>query len=141
VVFESDQRPGRDVLDLGVDDDVADEALLAGLSPYVDHADAGESLAFGGLVVVTKKLVAAADRKHRRTCVNRTLEWRLLVLEQVFVNESLLAVLPAAEEEDVDVFHVLSRSSWQLDEPGVVIAPLRALQQREDVASVAVDVH
>jgi hypothetical protein len=53
VVFESDQRAGRDVVDLGVDDDVADEALLAGLRSYIDKADAGESLALGGLVVVT----------------------------------------------------------------------------------------
>jgi hypothetical protein len=53
VVFESDQRAWRDVLDLDVDDDVADEALLAGLSSYVDQTDAGESLTLGSLVVVT----------------------------------------------------------------------------------------
>jgi hypothetical protein len=53
VVFESDQRAGHDVLDLGVDDDVADETLLARLGSYVDQADARESLALGGLIVVT----------------------------------------------------------------------------------------
>jgi hypothetical protein len=73
VVLEADQRAGRDVTDLGVDDDVADEALLAGLGSHVDKADARESLALGGLVVMTQQLVAAADCEHRCTCLNRTL--------------------------------------------------------------------
>ena len=52
MVLESDQRAGHDAFDLSVDDDIADEALLAGLSSDVDKADARESLAFRGLVVV-----------------------------------------------------------------------------------------
>jgi len=63
------------------------------------------------------------------------------VLEEVFVNEGLLAVLAAAEEEDVDLVHLLGRASPELQQPRVIVAPLRALQEGEDVAAVAIDVH
>jgi len=81
VVFETDQRAGRDVLELSINDDVADEALLAGFRSHVDEADTREPLAFGRLVVVAEELVTAADREHRRAGLYRAFERRLLVLE------------------------------------------------------------
>jgi len=141
VVFETDERLGVERFDLGVDDDVADEALLAGLRAYVDHSDAGKFFALGGLVVVAEQLVAAAHREDHRPVVHRLLEWRLLELEQIFVDERLLAVLAAAEKEDVDLLHPLDGAAAELDQFGVEASPLGALEQREDVAAVAVDVH
>ncbi len=63
------------------------------------------------------------------------------MLEQVFVDKGLFAVLAATEEEDVDFFHMFSSASPQLYQACVVVAPLGALEQGEDVAAVAIDVH
>ncbi len=141
MVLEADERARRDALDLGVDDDIADEALLAGFGSDVDHADAREPLALGGLVVVTEKLISAADGKHRRTRIDRALEGGLFVLDEVFVHERLLAVLTATEEEDVHVLHVFGGAAAQLDQARVIATPFRALEQRQDVAAVSIDVH
>src|SRR5437899_7213278 len=46
VVFKTHQRAGREVLQVGLDDNVADEALLPSLGPDVDQADAVEAFAF-----------------------------------------------------------------------------------------------
>jgi len=61
VVFETDERLRCQRFNLRVDHDVANEAFLSRLGSYIDHADAGESLALGRLVVVAKELIAAAD--------------------------------------------------------------------------------
>jgi hypothetical protein len=74
VVFETDQRRRRQALDLRVDNDVADEALLARLGFHVDQTDAGEPLTLGGLVVVAEKLIAAADGEDRGARLHRALE-------------------------------------------------------------------
>jgi len=63
------------------------------------------------------------------------------VLEKVLIDERLLAVLAASEEEDVHVLHSFGGAAPELEHARVVVAPLRALQQREDVAAIAVDVH
>src|SRR5216683_3932028 len=141
VVLETDQGRGRDVGEIGVDDDIADESALASLGADVDQADAGESLAVAGLVVVAEELVAAADGEDPCAGGDRTLEGRLLMLDEVFVHERLLAVLPAAEEEDVDLVHTLGRAATELDEARLVVAPFGALEKGEDVAPIAVDVH
>ena len=141
MVFETDQRCGRQALDLRVDNHVSNEAFLARLGFHVDKADAGEALALGGLVVVAEELVSAADGKHRRASVHRALERRLFVLEEVFVHQCLLPVLAASKEEDVDVLHALGVAAAELQKFGVVTAPLGALEQREDIAPVAIDVH
>src|SRR5579864_1643238 len=141
VVLETDERARLELRDLRFDDDVADESLLARFGPDVDEADAREPLALGGLVVMAQQLVAAADGEHLRAVLHRLLQGRLLELEQVLVDERLLTVLAAAEEEGVDLVHVLDGPPAELEQFRFVVAPLRALEQREDVAAVAVDVH
>ena len=141
MVFETDQRGGSQTLDLRVDNDVSDEAFLAGLGFHINEADAGEALALGGLVVVAKELIAAADGEHRSACLHSTLERRLFVLEKVLVHKRLLAILATSEEEDVHVLHVLGGAASELQQLCVVIAPLRPLEQSEDVAAIAIDVH
>jgi hypothetical protein len=141
VVFETDQRGGSQALDLRVDNDVSDEPFLAGLGFHVNEADAGETLALGGLIVVAEELVAAADREHRGARGHSSLEWRLFVLEKVLVHQRLLPVLSTSEEEDVHVLHVFGGAASELQQLCVVVAPLRALEQGEDVAAIAIDVH
>src|SRR6266849_5451401 len=98
-------------------------------------------LAIGGLVVVAEQLVAATDGEHASAGGYRALEWSLLRLEEVVVHERLLAILAAAEEEDIDVFHAPGGATPELDEARIVVAPFGALEQGEDVAPIAVDVH
>jgi hypothetical protein len=130
VVLEPDEGGWREVgevVGFGVDDHVADEAFFSGFGFHVDHADAREALTLGGLVVVAQELVAAAYREHRRAGVHRPFKRWLLVLEEVFVHQGLLAVLAAAKEENVDVLHSVGGASTELYEPRVVVAPLGAL--------------
>ena len=141
MVLETDEGRGLDVNQSGVDDHVADEPALACLGAHVDEADAREPLALAGLVVVAEQLVAAAHGEHAGAGRDRALERRLLVLEEVFIDERLLAILPAPEKENVDLVHTLGRAPPELDQPSLEVAPLGALQQGEDVASIAVDVH
>jgi hypothetical protein len=141
VVFETDQRVGREIDDIGVDHDISDETALAGIGGDVDEADARESFALGGHVVVAKELIATAHCQHDGAIRDRALERRLLVLDEVFVDQRLLAVLAAAEEKHVDLVHVPGGATPELDEAGFEVAPLGALEQGEDVAAVAVDVH
>src|SRR5229473_5013352 len=141
VVLETDEGRGRDVGQVGVDDDIADESALACVGADVDQADAGESLALAGLVVVAEELVAAADGENACAGGDGALERRLFVLDKVFIHERLLAVLPAAEEENVDLVHSLGRFATELDEARLIVAPFGALEQGEDVAPIAVDVH
>jgi len=73
VVFKTHQRAGREVLQVGLHDNVADEALLPSLGPDVDQADAVEAFAVGGLVVVAEQLVATANREDLGAVPNRAL--------------------------------------------------------------------
>jgi len=54
VVFKTDERLRLERFDVGVDDDIADESLLARLGGHVDHADARKFFALAGLVVVAQ---------------------------------------------------------------------------------------
>jgi len=141
VVLESDQRRRVDALECRVHDHIADESFFAGLGAHVDEPDAGKSLAFGRLVVVAQQLIAAAHRQHHRAVGDGRLERLLLELDQVVVDERLLAVLAATEEKDVHVFNTVRGAAAEVDGARVQASPLGALQQREDVAPVAVDVH
>src|SRR5438477_604325 len=112
VVLETDEARRGECVDLGPDDDVADEALLARLRCDVDHADAIEFLAVRRLVVVAEELVAAAHREHLRAILfDGSLQRLVFELPEVVVDEGLLAVLAAAEEEDVDVVHLARRTA------------------------------
>jgi hypothetical protein len=141
VVFKTDEGLGLEIDHLGVDDDVADEPLLARFGPDVDEADARKALALGRLVVVAEELVAAAHSEDLGAGLDRALQRWFFVLEEVFVHERLLAILTTAEKEDIDLVHPLGGASAQLQQPRFVVAPFGSLQQGEDVAAVAVDVH
>src|SRR5712692_1456582 len=141
VILEADEGLWVEVGHVGVDDHIADESALAGLGANVDEADAGEALAVGGLVVVAQELVAATHGQHAGAACYRALERGLLGPDELFVYQRLLAILAAAEKEDIDVLHALGGAAPQLDQPGVEVAPFGSLEQREDVAAIPVDVH
>src|SRR5438067_1065125 len=141
VVLETDEGARLQSFDVRLDHDVSDEALLAGFCFDVDEADAVISLAVGGLVVVAEQLVAAADGEDLGAVLGCLLEVVALVLDEVVVDERLLAVLATAEEEDVDVGEVVGPAALNFFQFWYQAAPFRSFEQREDVAAVAVDVH
>src|SRR5260370_5471439 len=141
VVLETNEGGWPDVDQRGIDDHVSDEPALACLGADVDEADARKSLAVPGLVVMAEKLVAATHGEHAGARGDRPLERGLLEFEQILIDERLLPVLPAAEEEHVDLVHTPGRAPPGLDETSFEVAPLRALEQGEDVAPIAVHVH
>src|SRR5260370_40887939 len=115
VILEADQGLWVEVGQVGVDYHVADESALAGLGAHVDEADAGEPLAVGGLGVVAKELGAATHGEHAGAACDRALECGLLGLDEVFVHERLLAILAAAEKEDIDGVPALGGGASPLD--------------------------
>src|SRR5688572_26938624 len=67
VVFEADERGASAGGGVPMEDDVADAAGHGGAGVdgvEVEEAEAGQAIAGGGLVVVAKELVAAADDEH-----------------------------------------------------------------------------
>ncbi len=90
---------------------------------------------------MAKQLIAAAHRKQLGAVLHGALQRFLLELAEVVVDERLLAVLSAAEKEDIDVVHPATGAAPQLHYARLESVPLRSLDQGEDVAAVAVDVH
>src|SRR5207247_9777704 len=92
VVVKTHQRAGPEVLQVGLDDNVADEALLPSLGPDVDQADAVEAFAVGGLVVMAEQVVATANREDRGGVPNRARVCLLLGLSDVVTYHGVVAI-------------------------------------------------
>ena len=93
------------------------------------------------LVAVTEQLVATADGKHDRAFADRGDERLALGLRHVGGDGALVAVLPAADVEEVVGGRVdpIAGSGAGVGEADP--APLAAPAQEDDVAAVGVDVH
>ena len=103
VVLEADQGARLQAQPADVHDHVADAAPGTGLGVQVEQPEAGEPLALGRLVVVPEQLVSAADRQQGGAARQRARQGLRLELQEVVVDQRLLPVLAAAEEEDVHV--------------------------------------
>ena len=102
VVLEAGEHARAvDAGQLDLDRDVADQprALLAD-GAQVDEADAGDLLV-AELVGVAEELVAAADGEDRAAVGGRGVQRVALALDEVLRAELLVAVLAAAEVEEV----------------------------------------
>ena len=87
---------------VAVEQDVADHAPLAGDRVQRQQADPRLLLAGDVAVEAAEQLVAAADGEERRAGLDRLAERRRLAGE-VVRDERLLAVLAAADVEEVDL--------------------------------------
>src|SRR5439155_5418032 len=100
VVLEAHQGPpGR--VPIARQDDVPDAAPAPGHGPCIEQADPGQFFPAAGPEVLAEQLVAAADREQRGTRLHRPLDRFGLALDQVIGNHGLLAILAAAEEDQV----------------------------------------
>ena len=140
VVLEAGEHP-RQPAEVDLDGDVADQprAVLAhGLE--VDQADARQPLT-SEFVGVAEQLVAAADGEDQLSGVGGGVQRLALDGRQILGAQRLVAVLAAADVEEVvgvGVERVAEAGAGELEaEP----APLAALAQQREVAAVGVDVH
>ncbi len=140
VVLEAGDRP-RAVAEVGLDRDVADQPL-ARLAHrlQVGQPEPGQAL-LAQLVAVAEQLVAAADGEQDGSVVDRRRQRLALARDHVGGDGTLVAVLAAAEVEEV-----VGRGVDALAGAGGGVGeadptPLAAPLQEEDVAAVGVDVH
>ena len=87
-------------VEAAVDQHVADDAGVAGDGLQVDEAGAEDLVALVAEVAVAEQLVAAADREQRRALGQRLADRRHLAA-QLVGHQHLVAVLAAADEDDV----------------------------------------
>ncbi len=131
----------RAAAEVGLDGAVADQpGPLLAHRPQVDQPDPGQLLA-AHLVVVAEQLVAAADGQHDGAAARGGVERVALGGGHVVGDRGLVAVLAAADVEEVvgvGVERVAEAGGGELEaEP----APLAARAEHGDVAAVGVDVH
>ena len=103
VVLEAgEDAPGGAVaVEVDLDRDVADQARAVGADRLeVDEAEARDLLV-GERVAVAEQLVAAADAEHERAAVGGGVQRVALGLDEVQRAQALVAVLAAAEVEEV----------------------------------------
>ena len=131
----------RPKADVGLDCAVADKpraGFAHGLQ--VDEAHARELFA-SYLVGVAEQLVAAADGEHDGAAVRGRMEGVALCVRHVVGDRRLVAVLAAADVEEVMGVGV----EWLLEARRCVLeadpAPLAARAQHGDVAAIGIDVH
>ena len=99
VVLEAGECSARAV-EVAVEEDVADHAALARDRVQREEADAGQLLAVGEAIEPAEELVAAADREHRCTALDRSRQLIALRCE-VARDQRLLAVLAAADVQQI----------------------------------------
>ena len=138
VVLEADQRVLPAGLELALDQHVADHAPLAGDRVERKHPGAGHLHARAVAVAAPEQLVAAADRKQRRSVGQRRLQL-LRPPREIGGDQLLLAVLAAAQVDQVAVGRQRLPGADSDHVERVASAPGTAAQDG-DVAAVGVDV-
>ena len=95
-------RGGPSLVEAHLDRDVADQPRAVGRADRleVDEAEAGD-LVVAELVAVAEQLKAAADAEHDRAARRRRVQRVALGLDEVQRAQALVAVLAAAEVEEV----------------------------------------
>src|SRR5450759_47815 len=140
VVLEADdgtRRPAQG----RVRDHVPDTSLPARDSICVEDLYARQLVPLERAVELSEELVASADDERGGTVLYLPLERLALELEEVQVDQLLLAVLPAAHEEYVMQAIVDAVAGPELVHLHGNPAPLAPLDQRHYVPPVAVDIH
>jgi hypothetical protein len=139
VVLEARQRVPLPGLELALEQYVADHPLGSRDRVQREQADPRELGSSQVAVRASEQLVAAADREHRGSA-GRSLEHTVALPRQILGHERLLAVLAAADVEEVVLAgndRLTERNRAHLD---VVSPPRGATDEDGDVAAVGVDV-
>ena len=111
------------------------------LRPQVEEAQALQLRAGRLAVELAEELVAAADGQRYHARLHGLAQRLALHRAQVFRDAPLLAVLRAADEDQVVRLRVQPFDQAQLRHLDVDTARSAAPRQAEDVAAIAVDVH
>ena len=102
VVLEAgEDAPPAVVVEVDLDRDVADQARLVGADRLEVDESEPRDLLVRERVAVTEQLIAAADPEHDRAAPGRGMQRIALGLHEIQGAEPLVAVLAAAEVEQV----------------------------------------
>ena len=138
MVLEPDDRPPLARVELALDQHVADQANISG--HRVQRKDAGTGLLAprAVTVVAAEQLVAAADGEQDRAA-GHGLGQRRAAAGEIGCDEGLLAVLPAADVEEIRVGR---RRVAEADLTDVEVdpAPQRPAREHREIAPIGVDV-
>src|SRR5262249_52311779 len=138
MVLEAGQD-SRSLAEADLDRDVADQAWT-GLADGLEVGDAESgNRAVPELVAMAEQLVAAADGQHRGAVLHRGGDGIALAAQHVLGHESLVAVLAAADVDQVVLGGVeaVSGAGGRVAEADA--APLAATLEEDHVAPVRVD--
>ena len=139
VVLEAGQRAPLAGLELALEQDVADHPPLAGDRVQRQQPDARQLVAALVAVEAPEELVAAADRERRGSALDGLPQRRPQRRERRG-DQLLLAVLAAADVEEVVLARPDRVAGAERPHLELVAAPGGAPRQHRDVAAVGVDV-
>src|SRR5689334_6833337 len=91
--------------------------------------------------IMAQQLVAATDRQQHQAIINRRADRWPLPLHEVGGYQGLPAVLPAAEERDVDRPPIDLAANADRQQVERDAAPGAPLGQRQNITAIAVDIH
>src|SRR5438132_8089444 len=140
MVLEADQRPSLAV-QVGFDEHVANVPLWAGHAADVKQTGAGQLLTLDGGVALAQQLIAAADRQQRRAVFDGLADSLAFLTQEIGRDHRLLAILAAAEEDQVCLGRIERVSQGQLLDFELDTPPLRSTPERQHVAAIAIDAH
>ena len=138
VVFESD-----DLAAVSRKDHIADAAVgsRAGVTGFeVEDADAGDDAALMVDVAMAKELKATTDGEDGHVSFDGLADGGAF-FHQVGGDATLFAVLPAADEEEIEVIRRKWVANGHVDHLAFDTTDAATVLEGDDVAAVAVDVH
>jgi len=139
VVLEPGEQVPLARVELALEEDVPDHSGVTGDRLVREECGSGEEGAVSRPVTAPEELVAAADGQHRDAALPR-LPDRFGLRDQVGCDESLLAILAAADVQEVERGGIegVSETDCRQDE---LVPPERcAPREDRDVAAIRVDV-
>jgi hypothetical protein len=124
VILEADQ-----LTELGrFNNNIANEALVAGLAPNVQRSDAWQIVAAVRAVVMPKQLVASAHCQEWHSCLDVGPQCDALRAQQVGGYANLLAILPTAPKQHVEATGAIRITNTDRDNLGLDPAPAGTLR-------------
>jgi hypothetical protein len=140
VILEADEferRAGR----LGSNDGVPNEAPRSGDGNSVEDADARKHIAGAKPERVAKQLVCTAYRQHDGSILDCVTQRATGVTLEVPTYRDLVPVLATAGEDQVELVERTGAADAPLDDLDRNSPPATALNEGDDVSTIAIDVH
>jgi hypothetical protein len=139
VVFEAHNAASADTIS-ELESVIADHSGVASLGVEIYRTQELAFLSVMGLVIMAHHLISAANAEEGFSVLDGSLDIGSLSAGKIFQENSLLEVLSAAYEENIEVGERHFLSEMKLDNLGFDAAPYETLLQAEGISSVAVKI-